>query len=64
MRLAFEAIDRDKDKLISFADLKAFLLSINRPLEDEDIREMIRDADIDGDDHINEEEFMRLMATR
>lgn len=53
MRLAFEAIDRDKDKLISFADLKAFLLSINRPLEDEDIREMIRDADIDGDDHIN-----------
>lgn len=63
-KLAFEAIDGDKDKLISFNDLKTFLESANEKRSDEEINEMINDADLDGDGYINFEEFSRLMATR
>lgn len=63
-RLAFEAIDADKDKLISFNDLKAFLYTAGEKRTDEEINEMISDADLDGDGFINFEEFTRLMAIR
>lgn len=63
-RMAFEVMDVDKDKLISFQDLKSFLQMAGQKRTDEEINEMISDADLDGDGFISFEEFSRVMAIR
>lgn len=62
--LAFTVMDLDKDGFISFQDLKLFLQSIGEQRSEEEVREMLRDADVDGDQHISYDEFVRLMLTR
>lgn len=57
-------MDVDKDKLISFQDLKNFLQMTGQKRTDQEITEMISDADLDGDGFINFEEFSRVMAIR
>lgn len=42
-------MDVDKDGLISFSDLKIFLQAAGESKSDEQISEMIKDGDIDGD---------------
>lgn len=56
-------MDTDRDGLISFNDLRAFLGVAGETHSEEDITEMLRHADVDGDDHISYEEFARLMST-
>ena len=46
-------MDIDKDGFISFSDLKGFLEAAGEIRTDEEVMEMIRDADVDGDEHIS-----------
>lgn len=62
--MAFNVMDLDKDGFISFEDLRLFLESIGEQRSDEQVRQMLRDADVDGDEHISYDEFVRLMLTR
>ncbi len=55
MNEAFALIDLDKDGLVSFQDLKSFLQNIGEERNEEEVREMLRDADVDGDEHISYE---------
>lgn len=61
---AFKVFDRDGNGLISAAELRHVMTNLGEKLTDEQVDEMIREADIDGDGHINYEQFVRMMMAR
>jgi len=61
LRDAFKFFDRDGNQLISAAELRRVMSNLGEKLTDEEVDKMIREADIDGDGHINYEEFVRMM---
>ncbi|CAG8760325.1 13486_t:CDS:2 [Cetraspora pellucida] len=61
---AFKVFDKDGNGLISAAELKVVMSSIGEKLSDEEIDEMIHEADVDGDGQINYEEFVKMMKTK
>ena len=40
------------------------MTNLGEKLTDEDVDEMLREADIDGDTQVNYEEFVRMMTQR
>ena len=58
---AFKVFDRDGNGLISAAELRHVMTNLGEKLTDEEVDEMIKEADIDGDGQINYEEFVRMM---
>eukprot|EP00828_Plagiopyla_frontata_P003878 TRINITY_DN112_c0_g1_i1.p1 TRINITY_DN112_c0_g1~~TRINITY_DN112_c0_g1_i1.p1 ORF type:complete len:225 (-),score=52.66 TRINITY_DN112_c0_g1_i1:190-864(-) len=61
---AFKVFDRDGNGLISAAELRHVMTNLGEKLTDEEVDEMIREADIDGDGQINYEEFVRMMMAK
>ncbi len=49
LREAFKVFDRDGNQLISAAELRQVMTTLGEKLTDEEVDEMIREADIDGD---------------
>ncbi len=60
---AFKVFDRDGNDLVSAAELRTLMTNLGGKLTDEEVDEMIRDADVDGDGHINYDEFVRMMMS-
>lgn len=58
---AFRLFDDDETGRISFKNLKRVAKELGENLTDEELQEMIDEADRDGDGEINEEEFLRIM---
>jgi len=58
---AFRLFDDDESGKISFKNLKRVAKELGENMTDEEIQEMIDEADRDGDGEISEEEFMRIM---
>ena len=44
-----------------FQNLKAIAKQLGENLTDEELQEMIDEADMDGDGEVNESEFLRMM---
>merc|ERR1712226_1151361 len=61
---AFKVFDRDGSGFISAADLRHIMTNLGEKLTDEEVDEMIREADIDGDGQINYEEFVKVMMAK
>lgn len=61
MLKAFRLFDDDETGKISFKNLKRVAKELGENMTDEEIQEMIDEADRDGDGEISEEEFMRIM---
>jgi Ca2+-binding EF-hand superfamily protein len=59
-----QVFDKDNDGYISAAELRHVLTNIGEKLSDEEVDEMIREADIDGDGQINYEEFVKMMISK
>lgn len=58
---AFRLFDDDDTGKISFKNLKRVARELGENLTDEEIQEMIDEADKDGDGEISQEEFLRIM---
>jgi len=58
---AFRLFDDDSSGKISFKNLKRVAQELGENLTDEELQEMIDEADKDGDGEINQEEFLRVM---
>ena len=61
MLKAFRLFDYDESGKISFRNLKRVAKELGENMTDDEITEMIEEADRDGDGEISEEEFMRIM---
>ena len=58
---AFKLFDNDNTGKISFKNLKRVALELGESLTNEELQEMVDEADRDGDGEIDEEEFLRVM---
>ena len=53
-----------RNGFISAAELRHVMTNLGEKLTDEEVDEMIREADIDGDGQINYEEFVKVMMAK
>lgn len=61
---AFKVFDRDGNGLISAHELRFVMSTSGEQLSEEDIEEMIREADENGDGYIDYEEFVKMMMSQ
>ncbi|CEP01202.1 EF-hand domain-containing protein [Plasmodiophora brassicae] len=60
----FQLFDADNTGFITFRNLKRVCQELGEKLTDEEIQEMIDEADRDNDDQISPDEFYRVMKKR
>jgi calmodulin len=53
LREAFKVFDKDGNGLISASELMHVMTCLGEKLTKEEVDQMIREADIDGDGHVN-----------
>mmetsp|Transcript_10805 Transcript_10805/g.15239 ORF Transcript_10805/g.15239 Transcript_10805/m.15239 type:complete len:173 (-) Transcript_10805:196-714(-) len=58
---AFRLFDDDETGTISFKNLKRVATELGETMTDEELQEMIDEADRDGDGEVSQEEFLRVM---
>jgi calmodulin len=61
---AFKVFDKDGNGFISAAELRHKLTNLGEKLRDEEVDEVIREADVDGGGQINYEEFFDIMMAK
>merc|ERR1711959_883798 len=61
MLKAFRLFDDDQTGTISIKNLKRVSRETNQTLTDDELQEMLNDADKDGDGVLNEEEWLAMM---
>lgn len=57
----FNLLDLDKSGVITLENLRAISDELNEKISEEELQEMIAEADLDGDNQINKEEFYNIM---
>lgn len=63
IKMAFEMLDDDKTGKVTFKNLKRIARELGETLTDQEIHEMINEADVDNDGEISFEEFVALVKT-
>ena len=61
---AFKVFDRDGNNFITNAELKHVMLALGEKVTDEEVDEMIREADTNNDGCINYDEFVRMVMNK
>ncbi|KAM6381632.1 centrin-2-like isoform 2-T2 [Pluvialis apricaria] len=59
---AFKAFDCDGTGKISFENLKVVAREVGEDITDEELQEMIDEADVDGDGEVDKQEFLRILT--
>lgn len=62
-RDAFRIIDKDNNGFVSTAELRAIYIALGIKISDEEVEEMIREADLDADGVVTFEEFEGMMTS-
>lgn len=58
---AFQVFDTDGNGSITADELRQIFSNLGEKLTDEEINDMIKEADMDGDGEINYQEFVKMM---
>merc|ERR1712151_1475996 len=61
---AFKVFGRDGDGFISAGELRYSMTNLGEKLSDQEVDEMIREADLDNDGQINYDEFVKMMMAK
>ena len=64
IREVFNVFDKDRNGYISAAELRHVMVSLGEKLADQEVDEMIKEADLDNDGQVNYEEFLTLMMSK
>ncbi|KAM3349129.1 hypothetical protein ACQJBY_022330 [Aegilops geniculata] len=64
LKEAFRVFDKDQNGFISAAELRHVMTNLGEKLTDEEVDEMVREADVDGDGQINYDEFVKVMMAK
>lgn len=64
IREAFRVFDEDGIGYISAAELRHVMTNLGEKLTDEEVDEMIKEADSNSDGQVNYEEFVRMMTEK
>ncbi|NXW31617.1 CETN2 protein, partial [Phaetusa simplex] len=59
---AFKVFDCDGTGKISSENLKVVASEVGEDITDEELQEMIDEADVDGDGEVNRQEFLRILT--
>nr|CAH7744802.1 unnamed protein product [Callosobruchus chinensis] len=62
--IRFEVFDKNNDGLISSNELRHVMTSLGERLSEEEVDDMIKEADLDGDGQVNYEEFVTILTAR
>lgn len=62
LKAAFDAFDESKDGFICKTELKCLMDSLGGDFTDNDIKEMLEDADLDNDGKVSFEEYKAIMS--
>jgi len=62
IREAFRVFDKNGDGFISAAELRHVMTHLGEKLTEDEVDEMIREADLDNDGQIDWNEFVRMMV--
>lgn len=63
-RAAFELYDKDRDGAISTKELGAMMRNLGQNPSEEELKQMIREVDLDGNGTIDFKEFLGLMVRK
>uniref|UniRef100_K4AL48 EF-hand domain-containing protein n=4 Tax=Setaria TaxID=4554 RepID=K4AL48_SETIT len=61
LKEAFEVLDKDQNGFISPNELRTVMTNLGERMTDEEVEQMIREADTDGDGQVNYDEFVLMM---
>ncbi|XP_052853267.1 neo-calmodulin [Drosophila gunungcola] len=64
LRDAFRVFDKQNNGYISTTELRNIFVGLGEQLGDDELDEMLREYDIDQDNHLNFEEFVNMMTLR
>jgi len=64
IRSAFRVFDKESNGFISATELRHVLMGVGEPLQEEEMDELIRNAEVDGDGQVNYEEFVSRMLNK
>ncbi|XP_019758647.2 neo-calmodulin isoform X2 [Dendroctonus ponderosae] len=64
LKEAFRVFDKNNDGLISSIELRHVMTSLGERLSEEEVDDMIKEADLDGDGQVNYEEFVGILTSK
>ena len=64
LREAFHIFDKECSGYIGVDQIRVVMLDLNTKLGEDELEEMIREADYDGDGFLNYEEFVQMMTSK
>ncbi|CAM1311893.1 Uncharacterised protein g5829 [Pycnogonum litorale] len=63
LKEAFRVFDKNNDGFISASELRHVMTNLGEKLTDEEVEEMIKEADLDGDGLVNYDEFVTILTS-
>ncbi|KAK7345922.1 hypothetical protein VNO77_16538 [Canavalia gladiata] len=61
LREAFKVFDKDQNGYISASELRHVMINLGEKVSGEEVEQMIKEVDLDGDGLVNYDEFVKMM---